>query len=111
MILCFLLSIVEYNTYKRGQKDVSGIDTTSCQPERNFSALKLVVSDLWSRMSPVRVEHTVFLRLNKHLIPGLNKVLVSLQLFPSIYIDVGATNGVFLLFPNGFLLCDHGLDC
>ena len=24
--------------------------------------------------------------------------------------DVGATNGVFLLFPNGFLVRDHGLD-
>ena len=33
-----------------------------------------------------------------------------LLLFPSISIDVGATNGVTLLFPNGFLLCDHGLD-
>ena len=31
-------------------------------------------------------------------------------LFPGISIDVGATNGVFLLFPNGFLLCDHGLE-
>ena len=31
-------------------------------------------------------------------------------LFPSISIDVGATNGVFLKFPNGFLLCGHGLD-
>ena len=31
-------------------------------------------------------------------------------LFRSIYLDVGATTGVFLLFPNGFLLCDHGLD-
>ena len=34
----------------------------------------------------------------------------SFFLFPSISIDVGATTGVFLLFPNGFLLCDHGLD-
>ena len=33
-------------------------------------------------------------------------------LFPSISIDdVGATNnGVFLLFPKVFLLCDHGLE-
>jgi len=31
-------------------------------------------------------------------------------LFPGISIDVGATNGVFLLYPKGFLLCDHGLD-
>ena len=30
--------------------------------------------------------------------------------FLSISIDVGATTGVFLVFPNGFLLCDHGLD-
>ena len=37
--------------------------------------------------------------------------------FPSISIDdIGATFGVFFLldllslFPNGFLLCDHGLD-
>ena len=31
--------------------------------------------------------------------------------FPSISIeDVGATAGVFLLFPNEFLLCDHRLD-
>ena len=29
---------------------------------------------------------------------------------PSISIDVVATTGVFLLFSNGFLLCDHGLD-
>ena len=32
-------------------------------------------------------------------------------LFPSISIGhMGATTGVFLLFPNGFLLCDHGVD-
>ena len=31
-------------------------------------------------------------------------------LFRSISIDVGATNGVFLKFLNGFLLCGHGLD-
>ena len=30
-------------------------------------------------MSPVRVEQTVFLRLKKYLISGLNKVLVSLH--------------------------------
>ena len=33
-----------------------------------------------------------------------------LLLYPSISIDVGATTGVFLLFPNEFLLCNHGLD-
>ena len=40
----------------------------------------------------------------------------SFLLLPSISIDdIGATSGVFYLsfvslFPNGFLLCDHGLD-
>lgn len=53
----------------------AGIDTTSCQAERNFSALKLVVSDLRARMSSDRVEQTVFLRLNRHIIPGLGKAM------------------------------------
>ena len=42
---------------------------------------------------------------------GFSAVLLDFFLFfPSISIDVGATTGVFLWFPNGFLLCDHGLD-
>lgn len=57
----------------------AGIDTTSCQAERNFSALKLVVSDLRSSMSPAKVEQTVFLRLNRQLIPGLGNVLKGLD--------------------------------
>ena len=39
--------------------------------------------------------------------------LLSLSsLFPSIYdIDGNATTGFYyLVFPDGFLLCDHGLD-
>ena len=56
-----------------------GIDATSCQAERNFSALKLIVSDLRSNTSPAKVEKTIFLRLNKHLIPGLGKVLRDLD--------------------------------
>ena len=35
---------------------------------------------------------------------------ILILVFPSISIAVGATTGVVLLFPNGFLLCDHGLD-
>ena len=53
----------------------AGIDTTSCQAERNFSALKLAVSDLRASMSPTKIEQTLFLRLNRHLIPGLGEVL------------------------------------
>ena len=56
-----------------------GVDTTSCQAERNFSALKLIVSDLRAKSSPGKVEKTIFLRLNKHLIPGLGKVLGDLD--------------------------------
>ena len=71
---------VLYEVLYDRQKNVSGIDTTSCQAERNFFALELVVSDLRSRMSLVRVELTLFLRLNKHTYnPGPNKVLVSLH--------------------------------
>ena len=56
-----------------------GVDATSCQAERNFSALRLIVSDLRSKSSPGKVEKTVFVRLNKHLIPGLGKVLEDLD--------------------------------
>ena len=51
------------------------MDTTSCEAERNFSALALVVGDLRASMSPRRVEQTLFLRLNKYLIPGVGKAL------------------------------------
>ena len=53
----------------------AGMETTSCEAERNFSALALVVSDLRASMSPRRVEQTLFLRLNKYLIPGVGKAL------------------------------------
>ena len=32
-----------------------GVDATSCQAERNFSALKLTVSDLRAKSSPARL--------------------------------------------------------
>ena len=56
-----------------------GIDTTSCQAERNFSAVKLIVSDLRAKTSPEKVEKTIFLRLNRHLIPELGQVLTELD--------------------------------
>ena len=56
-----------------------GVDATSCESERNFSALKLIVSDLRAKSSPGKVEKTIFLRLNKHLIYGLRKVLGDLD--------------------------------
>ena len=36
--------------------------------------MKLIVSDLRSNTSPAKVEKTIFLRLNKHFMPGLRKV-------------------------------------
>ena len=61
-------------------RQVHGEDNaTSCQAERNFSALKLIVSDLRAKSSPGKVEKTIFLRLNKHLIYGLRKVLGDLD--------------------------------
>ena len=59
----------------------AGIDTTSCQAERNFSSLKLVVSDLRASLGAEKTEKILFLRLNRHLIPGLGKVVRELESF------------------------------
>ena len=52
----------------------AGVDTTSCQAERNFSALKQVLSDMRAGTLPRKVEQMLLLRLNRHLIPGFAKV-------------------------------------
>ncbi|CAM9575217.1 unnamed protein product [Ectocarpus sp. 4 AP-2014] len=52
----------------------AGIDTTSCQAERNFSALKLVLSDMRAGILPHNIEMMLLLRLNRHLIPGFKEV-------------------------------------
>ena len=57
----------------------AGIDTTSCQAERIFSSLKLVVSDLRASLGAEKSEKILFLRLNGHLIPGLGKVVRELE--------------------------------
>ena len=57
----------------------AGIDTTSCQAERNFSSLKLVVSDLRASLGAEKIEKILFLMLNSHLIPGLGKVVRELE--------------------------------
>ncbi len=48
--------------------------TTSCQAERNFSALKQVLSDMRAGTLPRRSEQMLLLRLNRRLIPGFAKV-------------------------------------
>ena len=57
----------------------AGIDTTSCQAERNFSSLKLVVSDFRASLGAEEIEKILFLRLNRHLIPGLGKAVRELE--------------------------------
>ena len=52
-----------------------GIDTTSCQAERNFSALSAVVSQLRTSLGADKIEKMMLLKLNSHLIPGLAEVL------------------------------------
>ncbi|CAM9735456.1 unnamed protein product [Pylaiella littoralis] len=52
----------------------AGVDTTSCQAERNFSALKQVLSDMRAGTLPRKIEQMLLLRLNRHLIPGFAKV-------------------------------------
>ena len=45
-----------------------GIEATSCQAERNFSALAHLIDDVRSRMLARKVERMMFIRLNRHLI-------------------------------------------
>ncbi|CAN0395407.1 unnamed protein product, partial [Pylaiella littoralis] len=47
----------------------AGVDTTSCQAEGNFSALKQVLSDMRAGTLPRKIEQMLLLRLNRHLIP------------------------------------------
>ena len=43
-----------------------GVEATSCQAERNFSALANLISDS-SNMLASKVERIMFIRLNKHM--------------------------------------------
>ena len=49
----------------------AGIDTTSCQAERNFSALKQVLGDMRAGTLAHKTEKMLLLRLNRPLIPDL----------------------------------------
>ena len=58
----------------------AGIDTTTCQAERNFSALKQVLSDMRAgALAHKTVEKMMLLRLNRHLIPGFARVEQELE--------------------------------
>ena len=45
-----------------------GVEATSCQAERNFSALTNLIGDLRSNMLASKVERMMFIRLNKHMV-------------------------------------------
>ena len=47
----------------------NGIESTSCQAERNFSALAFLIGHLRSTTAPGKVERLMFLRLNRLFIP------------------------------------------
>ena len=47
----------------------NGIESTSCQAERNSSALSFLIGSLRSSISPGKVERLMFLRLNRLFIP------------------------------------------
>ena len=51
-----------------------GIEATSCQAERIFSALAHIIRDLRSRMLARTVERMMFIRLNRHLIDEVREL-------------------------------------
>ena len=57
----------------------AGIDTTSCQAERDFSALKQVLSDMRAGTLAHKTENMLLPRLNRHLIPGFARVEQELE--------------------------------
>ena len=58
-----------------GWWSLSHIDATSCQAERNFSALSALLGDLQSNLGRRKVEMMMLLKLNQQLIQGLADVL------------------------------------
>ena len=49
----------------------NGIESTSCQAERNFSALAFLIGHLRSTTAPGKVERLMLLRLNRLFIPDI----------------------------------------
>ena len=57
----------------------AGIDTASCQADRNFSALKQVLSDMRAGTLAHKTEKMLLLRLKRPLIPGFARVEQELE--------------------------------
>lgn len=56
-----------------------GIESTSCQAERNFSDLAFLIGNLRSSMLPGKVERMMFLRLNRLFIPDIKALDDAIQ--------------------------------
>ena len=54
-----------------------GIESTSSQSERNFSALGFLIGSLRNSMLPAKVERMMFLRLNRLYIPEVKTAAMS----------------------------------
>ena len=57
----------------------AGIDTTSCQAEKNFLALKQVLSGMCAGTLVHKTEKMLLLRFNRHLIPEFARVEQELE--------------------------------
>ena len=57
----------------------AGIDATSCQAERNFSALKQALSKMRAGTLGQKTEKVLLPRPNRHLIPGFARVKQELE--------------------------------
>ena len=51
-----------------------GIEATSCQAERNFSALSHLIGHLRCNMLSSKVERMMFIRLNRHLVAEVREL-------------------------------------
>ncbi|CAN0402011.1 unnamed protein product [Scytosiphon promiscuus] len=51
-----------------------GIEATSCQAERTFSALAHLISHLRCNMLPSKVERMMLIRLNRHLVAEVREL-------------------------------------
>ena len=71
-----LMKLTPSEGNKRGT-GTSGMTThiqNSCQAERSFSALAHLIDDLRSNMLASKVEHMMFIRLNRHLVDEVHEL-------------------------------------
>ncbi|CAM9232784.1 unnamed protein product [Phaeothamnion confervicola] len=70
-----VVAVAEFPYLSRLAALYLSVEGTSCQSERNFSALAHMLSDLRSRLSPFTVSMCVLLRLNREHVKGVKDVL------------------------------------